>query len=51
MAIVFLAGEILQAKLGYFPLLAIAAVSYLAALAWLQLWLPRLTPAADDEAG
>jgi ACS family hexuronate transporter-like MFS transporter len=48
MGIVFLAGEILQAKLGYFPLLAIAAVSYLAALGWLQLWLPRLRPA--DEA-
>ena len=37
MAIVFLAGEILTAGLGYAPLLFIAAGSYLAALAWLQL--------------
>jgi ACS family hexuronate transporter-like MFS transporter len=42
MGIVFLAGEILTAGLGYMPLLIIAAGSYLAALAWLQLWLPRL---------
>jgi ACS family hexuronate transporter-like MFS transporter len=45
MGIVFLAGEILNAKLGYAPLLIIAACSYLAGLAWLQLWLPRLRPA------
>jgi ACS family hexuronate transporter-like MFS transporter len=47
MGIVLLAGEILTAGLGYAPLLFIAAGSYLAALAWLQLWLPRLT-AADS---
>ena len=50
MGIVFLAGEILTAGLGYLPLLVIAAGSYLAALAWLQLWLPRLV-AAEDQAG
>jgi ACS family hexuronate transporter-like MFS transporter len=48
MGIVFVAGEILTAHLGYGPLLAIAAVSYLAGLGWLQLWLPRLEPAVDD---
>jgi ACS family hexuronate transporter-like MFS transporter len=47
MGIVFLAGEILTAGLGYAPLLIIAAGSYLAALAWLQLWLPKLVPAGD----
>lgn len=50
MGIVFLAGEILTAGLGYAPLLIIAAGSYLAALAWLQLWLPRLVP-AEEAAG
>lgn len=45
MGIVLLAGEILNAGLGYAPLLIIAAASYLLALGWLQLWLPRLTPA------
>jgi ACS family hexuronate transporter-like MFS transporter len=50
MAIVFLAGEILTAGLGYAPLLIIAAGSYLVALAWLQLWLPRLTPLEDAAA-
>jgi MFS transporter, ACS family, hexuronate transporter len=50
MAIVLLAGEILAAGLGYAPLLIIAACSYLAALAWLQLWLPRLVPAEDAAA-
>lgn len=48
MGIVFLAGKILTAGLGYGPLLAIAAVSYLAALGWLHLWLPRLVPAETD---
>jgi len=47
MGIVYLAGEILTAGLGYAPLLLIAAGSYLAALAWLQVWLPRLTPATE----
>lgn len=44
--IVFLAGQILTAGLGYAPLLAIAAVSYLLGLGWLQLMVPRLVPAA-----
>jgi ACS family hexuronate transporter-like MFS transporter len=47
MAIVFLAGEILSAGQGYAPLLVIAACSYLAALAWLQAWLPRLQAAEE----
>jgi len=47
MGIVFLAGEILSAGLGYAPLLVIAACSYLAALAWLQAWLPRLKAAEE----
>ncbi|MBS0363607.1 MAG: MFS transporter, partial [Proteobacteria bacterium] len=46
MGIVYLAGLILTAGLGYMPLLAIAAVSYLLGLAWLHLWVPRLRPAA-----
>jgi ACS family hexuronate transporter-like MFS transporter len=47
MGIVYLAGRILAAGLGYMPLLAIAAVSYLLGLAWLHLLVPRLAPAAD----
>jgi ACS family hexuronate transporter-like MFS transporter len=42
MAIVFAAGEILSRGVGYGPLLAVAAVSYLLAVAWIQLLLPRL---------
>lgn len=48
MGIVLLAGELLTAGKGYAPLLIIAACSYLAALAWLQLWLPRLEIAEPD---
>jgi ACS family hexuronate transporter-like MFS transporter len=48
MGIVYLAGKILTGGHGYLPLLLIAAASYLVALAWLQLWLPRLQPAEDD---
>ena len=48
MGIVLLAGEILTAGLGYGPLLAIASVSYLAGLAWLHLFLPRLVLAPED---
>jgi ACS family hexuronate transporter-like MFS transporter len=48
MGIVYLAGEILTAGLGYAPLLLIAAGSYLAALGWLQAWLPQLRPAPDE---
>ena len=47
MGIVYLAGQILTAGLGYMPLLAIAAVSYLLGLAWLHLWAPRLTPSTE----
>ncbi len=42
MTIVFVAGELLTRGAGYAPLLAIAAVSYLLGLGWLQLLLPRL---------
>ncbi len=49
MGIVFLAGQILTAHLGYAPLLAIAAVSYLSGLAWLHLFVPRLTPCAGED--
>ena len=48
MGIVYLAGRILTAGLGYMPLLAIAAVAYLLGLLWLHLWVPRLTPAAAE---
>ena len=48
MGIVYLAGQILGHGLGYMPLLGIAAVSYLLGLAWLQLWVPRLTPTAAE---
>ena len=48
MGIVYLAGQILTRGLGYGPLLAIASVSYLLGLAWLHLWLPRITAAEDD---
>jgi ACS family hexuronate transporter-like MFS transporter len=47
MSIVFLAGQILTAGLGYMPLLLIAACSYLVGLAWLHLWLPRLESAVE----
>ena len=48
MSIVFLAGQILTAGLGYMPLLLIAAVSYLVGLAWLHLWIPRLVAAPEE---
>jgi ACS family hexuronate transporter-like MFS transporter len=48
MGIVFLAGQILTAGMGYGPLLAIASVSYLVGLVWLHLWVPRLTPTAAE---
>jgi ACS family hexuronate transporter-like MFS transporter len=48
MGIVYLAGRILVGGHGYLPLLLIAAASYLLALAWLQLWLPRLQPPIDE---
>jgi ACS family hexuronate transporter-like MFS transporter len=42
MGILFLAGELLNGGRGYLPLLLIAASSYLLALGWLQLLVPRL---------
>lgn len=48
MGIVWLAGQLLNGGKGYAPLLIIAACSYLAALAWLHLWLPRLEIAEPD---
>jgi ACS family hexuronate transporter-like MFS transporter len=50
MGIVYLAGQILTAGLGYAPLLAIASVSYLLGVIWLHLWAPRLTPVSEAEA-
>ena len=50
MGIVYLAGQVLSKGLGYAPLMAIAAVSYLLGLVWLHIWVPRLTPAPDDAA-
>ena len=40
--IVKVAGAVLAAGLGYLPLLAFCAVSYLLAVGWIQLLLPRL---------
>jgi ACS family hexuronate transporter-like MFS transporter len=48
MAIVFVAGEILTAGMGYGPLLAVASVSYLLGLLWLQLFVPKLVHAPED---
>ena len=48
MAIVFVAGEILTAGLGYGPLLSVAAVSYLLGLLWLHLFVPKLVAAPED---
>lgn len=44
------AGLTLAAGLGYLPLLLFASIAYLAALAWIQLLLPRLV-AIDEEPG
>jgi len=43
MAIVKAAGMVLAAGLGYGPLFVFAGASYLLALGWIQLWLPRIT--------
>jgi ACS family hexuronate transporter-like MFS transporter len=48
MGIVYLAGQILTQGLGYGPLMAIAAVSYLLGLVWLHLWTPRLVATAAE---
>lgn len=50
MGVVLVAGEVLARGLGYLPLLLLVASSYALALAWLQLWLPRLEPAGDEGA-
>lgn len=42
MAIVKVAGAVLAAGLGYLPLFLFASVSYLLALGWIQLLLPRI---------
>jgi len=44
MGIVWAAGKVLTMGLGYGPLLLFASSSYLLALAWIQLWLPKITP-------
>jgi len=46
MAIVWVTGVVLTAGIGYTPLFAFAAVSYLLALGWLRLLLPRIERAA-----
>jgi MFS transporter, ACS family, hexuronate transporter len=50
MAIVKIAGLVLAAGLGYLPLFLFAAISYLLALGWVQLLMPRIRraePQAD----
>jgi ACS family hexuronate transporter-like MFS transporter len=42
MAIAKIAGLVLTAGLGYTPLFLFAAVSYLLALGWIQLLMPRI---------
>jgi ACS family hexuronate transporter-like MFS transporter len=52
MAIVKIAGAVLAAGLGYLPLFLFASVSYLLALGWIQLLLPRIRraePRADTD--
>ncbi len=51
MAILKIAGLVLAAGLGYLPLFLFAAVSYLLALGWIQLLVPRITPIETDRAG
>ncbi len=48
MAIVFAAGELLAGGEGYGGLFAVAACSYLLAVAWIQTLLPAITPKAQD---
>jgi ACS family hexuronate transporter-like MFS transporter len=43
-AIAWIAGHALAAGLGYGPMFLFAAVSYLLALGWIQLWLPKIEP-------
>jgi MFS transporter, ACS family, hexuronate transporter len=42
MAVVKIAGAVLAAGLGYLPLFLFASISYLLALGWIQLLLPRI---------
>jgi len=46
MGIVYAAGLILADGAGYGPILAVVAVSYLLAVGWIQLLLPKLVPVA-----
>lgn len=50
-AITKIAGLTLAAGLGYGPLFAFAAVSYLLALGWIRLTMPRIVPVESGEAG
>ena len=50
MTIVKVAGLVLTAQLGYGPLFVFAGASYLLALGWIQLWLPRIVPLDVDRA-
>ena len=47
-AISKIAGLVLTAGLGYAPLFAFASVSYLLALGWIQLLLPRIRPVSTS---
>jgi ACS family hexuronate transporter-like MFS transporter len=49
MIILQAAGWVLSKGYGYLPLLGLASVSYLLGLAWVQLLLPRIVSATDDE--
>jgi ACS family hexuronate transporter-like MFS transporter len=51
MAILKIAGLVLAAGLGYLPLFLFASVSYLLALGWIHLMLPRIELVDDDDAG
>ncbi|MFN9925537.1 MAG: MFS transporter [Phenylobacterium sp.] len=44
MGIVWTAGKVLTLGLGYAPLFVFAGSSYLLALLWIQLWIPRIQP-------
>ena len=44
------AGMVLAASLGYLPLFLFAAASYLLALGWIRLMLPRIEPIEADRA-
>ncbi len=51
MGIVFAAGELLSRGAGYGPLLAVASLSYLLGVAWIQLLLPRISIAGRTVVG